>query len=180
MHDVWEHLRSFWGRVDEVGIDEATSFSPSGVNPDSVKALNEECKAQNAKLFFSILDTTISGEQMVLFLFVGMILGYGIGAFKSRKRRVAGNDYPRQTPRLPALPHRDVAQRSTRQTRRQHHNRSNLTGRRVPHQRNSFGHIPEFSLTRTLTLAQENDIYYGSEYYVPTAPPRTPMPHSYY
>jgi len=192
--DIWERLGSFWGDVKNTTVEfigqpdvHVEQLSNNNLQVDGV------CKTQNAKIFLSILETTISGEQIVIFLMVGALLGYGLGTCRARKRRVVGLDYPRQMPRCgtPGTPQRHGIRRSTFPNDIPY---SNRTGRRVHrHLNNSRNRGRNSSiLTHTLrTTAQQQRTnhhchpsslvppaitepnYHQNPYYYPTAPPRT-------
>jgi len=52
---------------------------------------NKACKSQNAQLLSSTLEAIINWEQMIIFLFVGAILGYGIWLIRDGFRHYPAN-----------------------------------------------------------------------------------------
>lgn len=66
---------------------------------NSTKKCSTSCQLENANLLISMLNNVISGEQILLFLFAGFILGYSVGRMRTKRRpivQVNRQEFPRQ------------------------------------------------------------------------------------
>jgi len=78
---------------------------------------DKACKSQNAKLLNSALGTIISGEQMILFLFVGVMIGYLIGVMKWKRGMYRQNLIQMHGNNRRALPRNEGRREERRQSR---------------------------------------------------------------